>query len=109
PAVVDEFMKRLDSLLAGLARKPPERGWFGIDQDYDRLAGADARRCFAVRFGPLKFRLFWARIGNGLYVASKAFILDDLRAASTAASPEGRGASGPIAHAMIRIRAENWN
>jgi hypothetical protein len=105
-AVVDEFMNKLDGMLAMLARKPPDGGWFGIDQDYYRLSRADATRCFALKFGPLKFRLFWERIGNGLYIASKPFILDDLRAAQ--ATMAG-GDSGPVAHAMIRIRADHWN
>jgi hypothetical protein len=107
-AIVDEFMNKVDALLAGLARKPVERGWLGIDYDFYRLSPSDGARCFALRFGPLKFRLFWERIESGLFIASKPFILDDLRAVSTS-STKAQGTSSPVAHAMVRIRAENWN
>ena len=70
-------------------------------------------RSYGVRFGPVKWRFFWGRIGNGLYLASKPFILEDLQALEAARLKEP-GANkavdrGPQAHAMIRLRPQNWN
>src|SRR5262249_640171 len=59
-----------------------------------------------LRLGPIKLGVFWARIGNGLYLASKQYILEDLCEAENATV--GRG-QGPRAHAMGRIRPQNWN
>ena len=55
-------------------------------RDLQLPAAGDAPiiRCHAVSFGPVKWRFFWARIDNGLYVASKKFILDDLVVAHVA-------------------------
>ena len=55
--------------------------------------------------------LFYGRVGNGLYVASKQCILEDLYALEAAGGKaEGRPADkGPMAHAMVRIRPEKWN
>jgi hypothetical protein len=57
----------------------------------------------------VKWRTFWARIGNHLYVASKPFILDDIVAAeaTTAAAPAVD--ASPDAHGLLRVRAMNWN
>jgi hypothetical protein len=112
--VVDEFLVRLDDYLAVLARQRDNLGGFlTVEQDFYQLPTAkDVNvRSYSIRVGPLKWRLFWARIGNGLYLASKPFILDDLvalerernRKATTAAD------QGPAAHAMIRMRPQNWN
>ena len=62
-------------------------------------------RCYSVAFGPVKWRMFFARIDDALYVASKRFILDDL----AAATKEDRADGGPAAHAMVRVRPEHWN
>jgi hypothetical protein len=107
PKIVDEFLGQLDSFLAGLARQPERQAFFGVDREFYRFTlGKDKdARAFAIRFGPVKWRLFWARIGNGLYVASKRFILDDLQAMENA-RPSDRGPEG---HAMIRIRPKNWD
>jgi hypothetical protein len=54
--------------------------------------------------------LFFARIGDGLYIASKRFILQDLadmeqeRVASSARRPSD---GGPAAHALVRVRPEH--
>jgi hypothetical protein len=64
-------------------------------------------RSFAIKFGAVKLRFFWARIGNVVYVASKDFILEDLLAL------EKEGAKPPAAettaHALVRLRPQNWN
>jgi len=116
PQLVDKFLNKLDATLAGLARHPQRGGWLNLDHDFYKvpLEGSDARvRCYSVRFGPVKWRLFFARIGDGLYVASKRFILDDLAAAqkerSQAAARGEKIDRGPSAHAMVRVRPEHWN
>ncbi len=109
-AIVDEFLERLDGLLAGQARQPLESGWFELKYDFYRYksAAVPAARCQSIAFGPLKFRLFWARLGNGLYVASKPFILDDLANAADSKTATASKVQGPEGHAMFRIRARNW-
>jgi hypothetical protein len=110
---VDRFLEDLDKMLTVLARQKDRDGWFQIDNDFYRVA-ADGNspgfRCFNVRFGPIKWRIFFARIDGGLYIASKKFILDDLAEASKAEKSAGpaNGDRGPTAHAMIRIRPNNW-
>ncbi len=115
--VVDKFLDDLDRVLAVLARQKEQGGFIDFDYDYYRVAAAGdspAFRCLAVEFGPVKWRVFFARIDGGLYVASKKFILDDLAAASKLAkagqdeSTEGKTDDGPTAHAMVRVRPENW-
>lgn len=104
-SIVDEFLNRLDKLLAAQAREPVSPGWFRVEPDFYRMNNANASdiRCASLGIGPLKFRIFWARIGNALYIASKQFILDDLAAANAAKT------TGPTGHAMFRIRSRNWN
>lgn len=104
----DQFLERLDDTLAVEARKREGVSFLSLDEDFYRfqLKQGQTARSFGLRFGPIKLRIFWARIGNGLYVASKQFILDDLceaESATTARDP------GPAAHAMGRIRPQNWN
>ena len=104
---VDEFLGQLDSALAVLARQPDRQFFFGLDKDFYRITGEkdQAIRTFAIGFGPIKWRLFWARVGKGLYIASKRFILEDLIALENA----GPGDAGAAAHGMIRIRPKNWD
>jgi hypothetical protein len=82
-------------------------GFFQLDQDFYHLSSLEGRatRSFGLQFGPLKLRFFYERIGNAFYVASKPFLLDDLKAAAAAAATD----AGPVAHAMARMRPENWN
>ncbi len=104
-AIVDEFLERLDRRIAGHAREPVQPGWFRLQSDFYRMksAGGQEIRAASIGFGPVKFRIFWGRIGNAVYIASKSFILDDL--ASAKAPPSG----GPAGHGMFRIRSRNWN
>ena len=111
--IVDNFLEKLDDQLAILARQNERGGWFGLDYDFYRVPLKEKDRnlrCYAVSFGPIKWRVFFARIDNGLYITSKKFILDDLAAASQAlktAKPEAID-QGPTAHAMVRVRPEHW-
>jgi hypothetical protein len=126
--IVDKFLDDLDDALAVLARQEERGGWFGLDYDFYRVenrtphapreGSKDRTRCYSVQFGPIKWRVFFARIDKALYIASKRFILDDLAAAPGPHYPmiDGPGvvggdpskAIGPTAHAMIRIRPEHW-
>lgn len=114
---VDQFLERVDALLAVEARTRTGVSFLSLDEDFYRfdLKQGQSARSFALRFGPIKLRLFWARIGNGLYLASKAVILDDLataeaeRTGAAATSLFGSAANNPSGHAMARIRPQNWN
>ncbi|HEV3236064.1 MAG TPA: DUF1559 domain-containing protein, partial [Gemmataceae bacterium] len=113
--VVDGFLDRLDAVLAHLSQHKETGGFLNFEQDFYRFEAdkEKALRTYSVRFGPVKWRFCWGRIGNGLYVASKPFILEDLLKLETErAKTRETGnaiASGPAAHAMIRMRPENWN
>ncbi|MCC6126508.1 MAG: hypothetical protein IT426_16230 [Pirellulales bacterium] len=111
--IVDKFLDDLDKALAVAARQKERGGWFDLDYDYYRVPAegkSPALRCFNVQLGPVKWRVFFARIEGGLYVASKKFILDDLAEAAKAAkeNPQAQRDLGPTAHAMVRLRPENW-
>ena len=111
PEIVDRFLDHLDELLAEMAAEPRGGGWFDMDFDFYRvpLGDDDYRgRCFNVQLGPVKWRLFFARIGDGLYIASKRFILEDLHAADNRPLEGQEVDRGPSAHAMVRVRPEHW-
>lgn len=101
--VVDAFLDKLDASLAVAARQPERGGWISERYDFYGLPAEDGQRirCGSVGFGPLKWRLFWARIDGALHVASKKWVLRDLAAAH---APE----AGPVGHAMIRMRPKHW-
>ena len=111
--VVDRFIKELDTALA-VAARARERSSFGIEKDFYTLPlnSEQTARSYGLRFGPFKLRFFWARIGGALYIASKPFILSDLAATEIErAKSAGQPASdlGPSAHALVRMRPQNWN
>ena len=113
--IVDRFLEQLDTVLAEMARRPERGGWFNTDFDFYRvpLSDGDHRiRCYNVQFGPVKWRLFFARIGDGLYIASKRFILKDLadsqKRDAASSAPGHQPDRGPRAHAMVRVRPEHW-
>ncbi|MHB8861463.1 MAG: DUF1559 family PulG-like putative transporter [Pirellulaceae bacterium] len=113
PQIVDNFLNKLDESLAALTRRRTRDGFFRVDQDFYRLplAGNVEARSFGLQVGPVKWRFFWARLGDSLYIASKPYILEDL-AAKLADSGENAvardGLSQLRAHAMIRIRPQHW-
>lgn len=112
--LVDRTLKRLDYYAAELARSGDRDGWFELKLDFYRvpLAGSEEQiRCYTIGVGPIKWRMFYGRVGKGLYVASKQFILEDLYAMEAAGvQAEDRPVDkGPAAHGMVRIRPENWN
>lgn len=119
--VVDRFLEEMDNVLAVTARERQRGGWLSLEQDFYKfpLGQNQIYRAYGLRIGPLKLRFFWARIGGGLYIASRPFILEDLatmeaeRIRAAAAATTGAGALvrdfGPEGHAMVRLRPQNWN
>ena len=123
--IVDDFLNKSDSFLAAAARRKERGGFIAIDSDFyklqdpptaatENLAALVNRpvvRSYGFGFGPVKWRFFWSRIGNYLYVASQPGILDDLFNAEAARNTGSTAVvvdSGPQAHAMVRVRPENW-
>jgi len=113
--IVGEFMEKFDKLIAILVQQPSEDGFFQVDHDFYKMPlGKTGRklRGYSIRFGPIKWRFFWARIDNGLYIASKPFIIDDLLKLHDGQKAANRQTAlkplSPKAHAMVRIRARNW-
>lgn len=111
--LVDRTLERFDVYAAELARSGDRNDWFGIELDFYRvpLANTDQQvRCWTIGFGPVKWRMFYGRVGDGLYVASKRAILEDLFALQAEdISNDAKADQGPAAHAMVRIRPEHWN
>ncbi|MHB8901207.1 MAG: hypothetical protein ACYC6Y_20855, partial [Thermoguttaceae bacterium] len=76
--LVDRALDRLDVYAAEIARAGDRDAWFDLDLDFYRvpLAGTKQQiRCYTIAFGPVKWRMFYGRIGDAVYVASKQFIL----------------------------------
>ncbi len=107
-AVVDRFLDALDPLAAKGARQWSDSRSFGFSFDFYKAPLAKGRpvRVVGVEFGPVKWRLYMARVGNGLYLASKPYILEDLIAADEAKTAAD---AGPTGHALVRVRAKNWD
>jgi hypothetical protein len=114
--IVDEFLARLDKVLVDLRRQMGRDAFFSIEQDFYHLSLDKEKtiRAYSLRFGPIKWRFFWGRIGTGLYLASKDFILEDLLAMEAARSNSSKEQAavanqGPVAHAALIVRPQNWN
>lgn len=107
--VVDEFLVQLDTVLARISRMRLGDDFLRVNQDFYQFALDRNRsmRVYNISFGPIKWRLYWGRIGDGLYLASKPFILEDLMAME--ANRTVRKDTGPAAHGMLRLRPEGWN
>ena len=106
--IVDDFLARLDGFLAQVSReKEPFGRFFRVEQDYYQFPGGKGKdfRAYGVRFGPVKWRFFWGRIGDGLYLASKPFILEEVMAVD---ARKGGADPGPAAHGMVRLRPQHW-
>jgi hypothetical protein len=105
--VVDAFLGRLDDGLARMA--PTWRGrWFGtnLQAEFYLLAtkSGPPTRALGLRAGPVHYRVFWAHIGDGLYIANQPAILDELRTASRTRTAIAGSDRGPVAHAMLKLR-----
>jgi hypothetical protein len=107
PNVVDAFLGRLDDGLARMA--PTWRGkWFGtsLQAEFYHLTtkSGPPTRALGVRAGPVRYHVFWARIGDGLYIANQPALLDDLRTAARTRTAVAGSDRGPVAHAMLKLR-----
>jgi hypothetical protein len=105
-AMVDDFVDGLDAVSALLTRQPALEGF--VTSDFYRIVHPSkiVIRGNGIQVGPMKWRFFAARIGKTYYIASKQFIIDDLIEAE--ANKGAKSDAGPPAHAMIRVRPENW-
>jgi hypothetical protein len=110
--IVDGFLDRLDKWLVELARQE-EGGFIPVDQDFYRLnlreEGAPRVRAYGIQFGPLKWRFFWSRIGDAVYVASKREVLDDLFALEHGEAASAAGMATEPAHGLVRMRPQHWD
>jgi hypothetical protein len=109
--IVDQFLARLDRILAKAARKPMRGGFFSIDTDFYRLpAKGEPVRCFAWEFFSFRFRFFVARIDENLVIATQPFVLDDLlEQTATSSNAHPNVIPNSTAHVLVRVRPENWN
>lgn len=106
---VDEFLNEFDKFLLNV-KSTANRDFGGIGSlaEFYRMPFPKPHvvRCLVINILGLKLRLFWGRIGNGLYIANRPFLLEDIAAAQakpkTSRPPE-------LAHALLRVRPENWN
>jgi hypothetical protein len=110
--IADAFLEKLDAGVATIARTSDEPGFFPVEQDFYQLplAGNVSARSYGLQLGPIKWRVFWARIGDALYISSKPYVLEDLAAklaVGAGADPTAR-LSDLQSHAMIRIRPDHW-
>ena len=111
--VVDDYLNWSDAALSYAARNERRGRWVSFEYDFYKykLATGEPARAFAVRFDPARVSFYWARIGRGVYVATKPFILEDIAALHAQGQA---GASSTVnedlnGHALARVRAENWN
>ncbi len=106
---VDEFLDELDRLIIQLkAQGPAELGRLDDHVEFYRMPFPKPHtvRCFVVKFVGLKWRLYFGRIGDGLYIANRPFILEDIAAAQSDAKQPRK--KPEAAHALLRLRPENW-
>ncbi len=109
--IVDRFLEDQDRRLAALARQPERsNGIFLFQNDFHRepVAPNLTIRTLGWQLGPVKLRLYWARLGQMLCVASRADVLEDLAELYRAGRPV-QGDLQTTAHAFVRLRPENWN
>lgn len=105
--ITDRFLTRFDKALMIASQQNSGNGFIEVELDSYRFADKvnDSVRAFAFRFGPLTWRFYWSRIGDGLYLASKPYIIRDLQAAGG----KNRQPNAPEpAHGAVRVRPKNW-
>jgi hypothetical protein len=107
--VVDEFLQDVDRHLSIIARQDWGPGFFELQPDYyliDTKEGEPAIRVVAIRLGPATWRFFWARIGDGLYIASRKETLDEI--AAIGSKPRRESSPSSQAHILLRARPDHW-
>jgi len=105
--VVDDFLAHLDRVLVKLREGDPHNSFIPLAPEFYRLSAGDGPpvRCVAFKVSGLVYRVYWARIGDGLYIANRPFVLDDIRAAQSAGTKPVARDTG---HALVRLNPENW-
>ncbi|MFO0937563.1 MAG: DUF1559 domain-containing protein [Gemmataceae bacterium] len=109
PKIVDEFLDELDRFI--LSKRYAVSGvgmsW-SREVDFYKVAFPPPHqiRSVVLNIVGLKWRIYWGRIGNGLYIATRPFILEDLAAAEAAKKYASK--SEP-SHVLFRVRPENWS
>jgi hypothetical protein len=108
--IVDDFLGHLDPAMVMQSRNR----WNFLDlgsEFYKMQQGDQGIRTYALAFGPIKLRFFWARIGDGLYIASKPFILEDLIANNEHFGSQDSLAdrASSMANGLVKVRQQNWN
>lgn len=108
--IVDGFLERLETLVAQKSREPGSGGFLDVRQDFYRwtLREDIPAWSFVVTLGPIKARIYWARIGDTLCISSKRYVFDDLLDAKplVLTARERETTSG---HAMLRLRPQHWD
>jgi hypothetical protein len=101
----------VDKALARFVRRKEGGGFFRFDKDFYTLPLSDntQARSLGVQLGPVKWRFFWARIDDTLFIASKSEILEQLVRMEDADEPVEGMKQPEKSHAMMRIRPEHWN
>ena len=110
PKVVDEFFEEYDGLVRkyGHLLQQRQSGIVMAADPHVVVTKAGHRvRAFSIRSGPLRWRAYLARIGNGIFLTNQTEVIDDLHRAENDRRP-GRDL-GPEGHAMIRLRPVNWS
>jgi hypothetical protein len=115
--IVDDFLDRLDKFLVEMATREEGGGWFRVEQDVYHIndEGAGSVRSYGLRVGPLKWRCFWNRIGDAVYIASKRDVLDDLAALESPAAEvkdpavDAAADQRDLAHGLVRLRPQHWD
>ncbi|MBN9119099.1 MAG: DUF1559 domain-containing protein [Planctomycetes bacterium] len=106
--VVDEFLDGLDKFIMAQRANLRESGLaWRREFDFYRVPFPEPHkiRCVVINMAGLKWRLYWGRIGDGLYIVTRPFILEDIAAAHA----EGKKPTKTEpAHAVLRVRPENW-
>jgi hypothetical protein len=109
--IADQFLATVDKALARFVRRPERGGFFRFDKDFYTLPLTDETpaRSLGLQIGPVKWRFFWARIDDSLYIASKSEILEQLVRSGDADEPKEGMRQPEKSHAMMRIRPEHWD
>lgn len=111
--VVDDYLNWSDAALSYAARNERRGRWISFEYDFYKykLATGEPARAFGLRFDPARISFYWARIGRGVYVATKPFILEEIAALHAQGQTAGTSLINDdlTGHALARVRAGNWN
>jgi hypothetical protein len=106
--LVDHFLDELDKVFLAQRQTLGQQGiLWRKEADFYRVQFPKPHviRCAVANIAGLKWRVYWGRIGDGLYFATRPFILEDIAAAHADGK---KPAKTDPAHAVLRVRPENW-